>query len=197
MSAPIAFVDTETDGIHSGRKVWEVAVVRREPDGTEVPWQAFVDIDLSTADPFGLRVGRFYDRHPLGRDFSGLDQPRDERGPGWIGTAHAARRVARLTHGAHVVGAVPSFDTEVLDRLLRGHGLIPAWHYHLICVEVLAVGYLRAKGVEIDPPYSSEELAETLVGAGRLSAAEHERHTAMSDVRFAMRMYDAIMGGGS
>jgi hypothetical protein len=113
-----------------------------------------------------------------------------------------------MTHGAHVVGAVPSFDTHVLDGLLRGHGLIPAWHYHLIDVEVLAVGYLAGRGVKIGstvvdkhgntrlrtPPYSSDELTEAL---GVESAAEHERHTAMGDVRWVMRMYDAIMGSAS
>jgi hypothetical protein len=204
MSAPIVFMDTECDGLRPDRKVWEVAIVRREPDGRETEWQAFVDIDLSTAEPFGLKVGRFYERHPAGRELSGLDQPRDERGPGWIGTAHAARRVARLTHGAHVVGAVPSFDTNVLDGLLRGHGLIPAWHYHLIDVEVLAVGYLAGRGKTVvnkdgntrlrTPPYSSDELTEAL---GVESAADDERHTAMGDVRWVMRMYDAIMGGAS
>jgi hypothetical protein len=55
MSAPIVFMDTECDGLRPDRKVWEVAIVRREPDGRETEWQAFVDIDLSTAEPFGLR----------------------------------------------------------------------------------------------------------------------------------------------
>jgi len=40
-------------------------MVRREPDGSEREVSFFVEIDLSTADPFGLRVGRFNERHPL------------------------------------------------------------------------------------------------------------------------------------
>ena len=28
MTAPIVFLDTETDGLHPGRRVWEVAMIR-------------------------------------------------------------------------------------------------------------------------------------------------------------------------
>jgi hypothetical protein len=193
MTAPIVFLDTETDGVHEGRKVWEIAAVRREPDDTEVEWQAFVDIDLSTADPFGLRVGRFYERHPLGRGLAGLDPSGKAK---LLSPNEAAFLAARITHGAHIVGAVPNFDTEVLGRLLREHGLTPAWHYHLIDVEALAVGYLAADterfGKGTPPPWKSDELGEAL---GVEQASEQERHTAMGDVRWVMRMYDAVMGG--
>lgn len=64
MSAPLCFVDCETDGVHPGRQPWEVAIIRREPDGPQDVVRFFVELDLSTADPFGLRVGRFYHRHP-------------------------------------------------------------------------------------------------------------------------------------
>jgi hypothetical protein len=33
----------------------------------------------------------------------------------------------------------------VLDRMLRAHKLIPAWHYHLIDVENLAFGWLAGQ----------------------------------------------------
>lgn len=189
--APLAFVDTETDGVHPGRKLWEVAIVRREPDGTETEWETFVDIDLSTADPFGLRVGRFYQRHPLGRELSGTPDTWDPPDPLPSRVDDVAHRVAQLTHGAHLIGAVPNFDTEVLDQLLREHGLLPAWHYHLVDVENLAVGYLARRGEPMAPPWSSEGLSGAL---GVPVASEQERHTAMGDVRWAMRMYDAILG---
>jgi len=194
MSAPLAFIDTETDGVHPDRKVWEVAIIRREPDtdtspGKQTEWSTFVEIDLSTADPFGLRVGRFYDRHPLGLHLAtgrskvpGTVMPRDE----------VATKVAQLTHGAHLVGAVPNFDAEVLAPLLRSHGLTPAWHYHLVDVENLAVGWLAGQGKPVSPPWSSTELTEA---AGVEPAAEEERHTALGDARWAMRLYDAIIGG--
>lgn len=191
MSAPICFIDTETDGVHPGRKPWEIALIRREPDGTERETSFFVEIDLSTADPFGLKVGRFYERHPYGRFLSGLDgYDIGDLSP--MSAPVAAECVARWTHGAHLVGAVPNFDSEVFDRLLRDHGLAPSWHYHLIDVEALAVGYVAAKGTPVSPPWSSDTLMGIL---GVAIPAEKDRHTALGDARWAMRTYDAVMGG--
>jgi hypothetical protein len=191
LTAPIVFCDTETDGVYPGRKPWEIAIIRREPDGRETEWQAFVEIDLSTTpDGFGIKVGKFHDRHPFGR----LIAHQDDRG---IGDAllptQAAIKVAQLTHGAHIVGAVPNFDTETLAALLRNEGLIPAWHYHLIDIENLAVGFLAARGEPIAPPWRSDQLTEAL---GLPPIPEDERHTALGDARWAQRMYDAVMSGG-
>jgi hypothetical protein len=190
---PICFIDTETDGVHPGRKVWEIALIRRDDQGQrEVSF--FVDIDLSTADPFGLKVGRFYDRHPWGRVISGLDQPDPVASwadPGFKTQLDAARIVARMTHGAHLIGAVPNFDSEVFDRLLRDNGLCPSWHYHLIDVEALAVGYAAAKGLAIAPPWKSDDLME-IIGVEKPS--EQERHTALGDARWCVKTYDAVMG---
>lgn len=186
--APIAFMDCETDGVHPDRKVWEIAIIRREPDGTETEWQAFVEIDLSTADPFGLRVGKFYGRHPFGRFIA----HGDDRGLGdSLLPTQAAIKVAQLTHGAHLVAATPNFDAEVFDHLLRSNGLVPAWHYHLIDIGVLALGALAAKGEVFRPPYKSDELTEAL---GVELATDEERHTAMGDTRWVRRVYDAVMG---
>lgn len=35
MTAPIVFLDTETTGTTSVDQIWELAAVRRDPDGTE------------------------------------------------------------------------------------------------------------------------------------------------------------------
>lgn len=190
--SPLVFIDTETTGVHGRRRVWEVGLIRRDPDGREVRWETFVDVDLSEADRFGLRVGKFYDRHPMGRRLSGKAGV-DER---WTARTckpeHAAWRVAELTHGAHIIGAVPDFDTRSLEELLGEHGLISAWHYHIICAEVLAVGYLAGKGQTFHPPYGSDELTEAL---GIAPAPPELRHTALADAEWAMRIYDAVMGG--
>jgi hypothetical protein len=191
MPAPLCFLDTETDGVHPGRKAWEIAMIRREPDGREREASFFVTIDLATADPFGLKVGGFYDRHPLGRRLS--------RGPGAAGSARqkaikdAAYLVAEFTHGAHIVGAVPNFDTEVLAELLREVGFTPAWHYHLVDVENLAVGYLASTSGAMQPPWSSDEITTRL---GLPPVPEEDRHTALGDARWAQSIYDRVMQGG-
>ncbi|NEW49376.1 hypothetical protein GV792_04870 [Nocardia cyriacigeorgica] len=208
MSAPIVFLDTETDGVHPGRKVWEIAMIRRDEHG-ERELSMFLDINLSTADPFGLKVGRFYDRHPFGQYLAGATDSAhvDPWHPGGaVDPGYAADVVARWTHGAHIVGAVPNFDTEVLAAMLREHGLTPAWHYHLIDIEALMVGWLHgaaapAKAVMpqsvrevLGLPWKSDDLTAAI---GVEPTPEAERHTALGDARWAMRVYDAIVGGAS
>ena len=195
---PLAFIDTETTGVHPDRRVWEVAIIRRDDHGQrEITF--FVDADLSNADPFGLQVGRFYERHPFGRLLSGRDSIRDNDE---VTEELAAARVAEWTHGAHLVGTVPSFDAGCLDPMLRRHGLIPGWHYHLIDVEAMAVGWLEAmrrhglgeNGVDADPvtpPWRSDDLSRA---CGVEPPADDERHTALGDARWAMRWYDAMTG---
>lgn len=211
MTAPIVFLDTETDGVHPDREVWEIAMIRRD-DAGQRETAFFVDIDLSTADPFGLKVGRFYERHPLGMHLSGAD-PGEEpytsetfgsRPDGYHGRRRAALEVARWTHGAHIIGAVPNFDTEVLANLLRDNGLTPSWHYHLIDIEALAAGSVagrwaqgRSDGNPSEPgpfdfglPWKSDDLSRA---CGVEPPSEEERHTALGDARWAMRLYDAVI----
>lgn len=204
----LCFLDTETDGIHPGRQAWDVAMIRRDDTG-ERTLSFYVELNLSTADPFGLNVGRFYDRHPMGQFLAGhrSKQPlplADAYNPDfdytdlYLSPWTAAQAVARWTHGAHIVGAVPNFDTETLAALLRERGLTPAWHYHLIDVEALAVGFLHGvhRSTEWEPtalpalPWESDGLSRAL---GVDPPSEDERHTALGDARWAMRLYDAIV----
>ncbi len=210
---PLCFIDTETTGVHPGREVWEIAMIRRDDNGQK-ELSFYVEVNLSKADPIGLSVGRFYERHPDGRLLSGCagigqTSPDPDR-QGLVSRDRAARSVATWTHGAHLVGAVPNFDAETLAPLLREHRYTPAWHYHLIDVEALAVGYLagqwaRAKrdadqtgaSVEDGPfriplPWNSDELTRA---CGVEPASDEERHTALGDARWAMRLYDAIRKG--
>lgn len=207
-TAPLAFIDTETTGVHPGRRAWEIAIIRREPDGQERTLHVFVvDVDLSEADPYGLKVGRFYERHPY---FNGtvddalVDDP-------WFGyrtgpmpatarllaEGQAAGQVERLTRGAHLVGAVPNFDAEVFADMLRRHQVVPAWHHHLIDVGSLAVGYLAGCAAEnpfsahASVPWRSDDLSRA---CGVEPAGDDERHTALGDATWAMRLYDAITG---
>lgn len=184
MTRPLCFLDTETDGLHPGRRAWEIAIIRREPDGEETTWEAMLDIDLQTADASGLRVGRFYERHPYGRFISGRSRinPRSVL-QGWplLEQREAAEQVARLTHGALIVGAVPNFDTETLTPLLHEHGLTPAWHYRLRCVQTLAAGYLR------------RDIGSLHDCAEALGITPHDEHTALGDALTAQAIYDHVM----
>lgn len=192
----LCFIDTETTGVHPGRLAWEIALIRRDDTGERERTIQVTDVDLSNADPFGLNIGGFYERHV---DYDG----KREDDVLYMTEADAATFIEDWTRGAHLVGAVPDFDARTLDPMLRRHGLIPAWHYHLVDVEAMAVGWLNARHaasrhgatdprLPIAPPWKSDTLS---MMCGVNPPSEAERHTALGDARWAMRWYDAMTGG--
>lgn len=213
--APLAFIDTETTSLRPDRRAWEIGLITRIPatvypdgqpseDTRDVEYRWLIDaadLDLGNADLNSLKVGRFHDRHPQA-GAPGRTEPMPE--------ADVLAEVERLTRGAHLVGAVVSFDAEVLAARMRAHGICPSGHYHLIDVEALAVGCLSAlhrvhtwppgirddRGMDrlpelIGPPWKSDDLAAAL----GVTISEQDRHTALGDARFARDIYDAVMGG--
>lgn len=175
MTAALAFVDTETTGLDPRmHEVWEIGLVLRDSEGVEVERHWQLPVDLGRADPMALSVGRFYERSIQG---GGRD--------GELTPPHAfARHFAELTHGAHLVGAVPSFDDAFLKRLLRIFHQCPGWNYHLVDVENLVAGRLG-----LTPPWNSNDLSRAI----GVDPDNFERHTALGDVRWAMALYDAVM----
>ena len=212
---PICAVDTETTSLRPDRRAWDIALIRRDDEG-ERRVQFFIELDaldLPNADLFSLNVGKFWDRHPQATRLSaGQDIVCDavELWSSWakadvfavpegavVDAATAAHIIAGMTHGAHLVGAVPNFDAEVLAALLRDNGLTPSFHYHLIDVEALAVGWVcawdRGDGRPgIRPPWGSDDLSSAL---GVPLPAPDKRHTALGDAEWALAMYDHITGG--
>jgi len=209
----IIALDTETTGIGPDRRVWELGLIvtgelpswwrddefmRRGRLGLDAPghYRWFVDaadLDLSNADPFALRVGRFYDRHPQFVTAPAVT----------VREAELLRWVERLTRGQHLLGAVPNFDADVLDRRMRAHGILPSFHHHLIDVEALAVGYLHGLFTHTDNPldlpavlsqfpWRSDELSRA---CGVEPPAEQDRHSALADADWAWRWWQAITGG--
>lgn len=206
MSAPLAFIDTETTGLDPDQhEIWEVALILRDSEGIEVErvWQ--LPVDLGKADPMALKIGRWYERR---WPWPAYPPPyaiiRDETDAKRMAAAVEAREqfvvprelmhewaalFAELTHGAHLVGAVISFDEERLRRLLRRHHACPTWHYHLVDVEALAAGLIARSDGFAHPPWNSEHLSRA-VG---VEPDEFDRHTALGDARWAMAIYDAVM----
>jgi DNA polymerase III epsilon subunit-like protein len=168
------FVDTETTGLDPDRhEIWEVGLIYKPPQ-TDV-WQErtwFLPVDLGRADSFALKLTDFHSRYP-----SELS----------VSLEAFARMFAKLTRGKHLCGAVISFDEERLRKLLKANGACPEWHYHLIDVEALAVGYLAAQGKTLALPWDSEELSAA-VGV----EADAHKHEALADARWAKRIYEAV-----
>ena len=189
---PICFIDTETTGLGPESKPWEIAIIRRDEHG-DVEHHLLVELpDQSKADPYALRLGGFYERHPQGIALTTKVTPGHlEVQP----TSFAARIVARLTHGAYLVGVNPAYDVDVLGRLMRANGVLPTWDYHLVDLYALCIGWLNARGADagmdpFTPPWPKSDVLADLCGV--TAATTEDRHTAMGDARWAMRWYDAI-----
>ena len=192
MSASVCFIDTETTSLRHDRRAWEIGIIARASDGSETEHHWFVgaeDLDLGNADVMSLKIGRFYERHPQPSAHwtTGLPVVSSE--------ATALRDVEAVTRGAHLVGAVVSFDADVLGQRMRANGICPSWHYHLIDVEALAVGYLAGRGSAdlFDPsalPWKSDDLSAAL----GITVRDEDRHTALGDAKWARAIYDAVMG---
>ena len=197
---PVVVVDTETTGLDPRQhEVYEIALI--EADGTENRW--WIEPDLARADPTALRIGHYYERAPLAV-WGGKAWRRKREDNGWESTRpeEVAASVANRVFGKHLIGAVPSFDAAFLEVFLRRHKQSPAWHYHLIDVEALAVGYLAGRmavsgdSIEphaeaIGPPWDSSELTERL----GIKVSDEDKHTALGDARWAKAIYDAVMNG--
>jgi len=200
----LCFLDTETTSLRPDRRAWEVGLIVRDPGGEDREFHWFVgteDLDLGNADPMSLKVGQFYERHP---DYAGVIT--SDR----VTEAYVLCRLEKWTRGAHLVGAVVSFDAELIAARMRAHWMCPSWHYHLVDVEALAAGWLhrdaavkenrqsaleeasRQRDLAV-PPWNSDELTAAL----GVKVPEGERHTALGDARWARAVYDAVTGRAS
>jgi oligoribonuclease (3'-5' exoribonuclease) len=171
----LAFVDIETTGLQPEiHDIFEIALIVRDGRKSEEhSW--WLPVDLGTAEPDALRLTQYYQRKAVaGKEADPLV---------------VAEHVASLTAGAHLVGLSPAFDARFLERFLRRYGVRHAWHYHLVDVEALAAGKLG-----LEPPWSSDDLSQR-IGVEPPSAAE--RHSALGDIRWTARLYDAVMHGGT
>jgi hypothetical protein len=181
MSA-ICFVDTETTGLALTDDIWEFAGIRREEDGSQRELHLFIDHDN---DKCGLLPQSFLADHVARWDTATSVSPQ-----------FAASEIAGFMGGkAHVVGAVPNFDTERIALLLRRFGHVPSWHHHLIDVENLAVGYIYGsvpdgQTATVLLPWDSDHLSRRI----GVTPPTETRHTAMGDALWAMAIYDRVTG---
>ena len=192
----LAFVDCETTGLDPERhEMWELAVVTVAPwdcDDEPGEWTWQLPVDLESADPQGLSVGRFYERRRqlprLGGEALVRYPSAAEHGWDHLPVSEAAQQVAGLLDATHLVGAVPSFDAAFIGRWLRANGQAPTWHYHLVDVEALVAGRTAQP-----PPWHSGSLSLS-VG---VDPQRFERHSALGDARWARALYEAALSCGA
>lgn len=194
--ADIVFMDTETLGLDIDSPIWEFAAIRRNGDtGTESQLHLFIQ----------------HDPHPwLGQmpyEFAADYAARYDHDNA-VGINAAAGMITAFLDGRpHIIGAVPDFDTtRIRHQLLRPNHIPDPWHYHLIDIENVVVGYLVGIGKQavndgvlhaIDlgkalPPYDSNELSTAV----DVDPEAFPRHTAMGDVEWVRAQWDNVTSRG-
>jgi oligoribonuclease (3'-5' exoribonuclease) len=198
----LAFTDTETTGLDPVRHaLWEIAIIRREPDGTETEhlWQIRpTRAELAVADLEALCINRYHDRAAVPGAAVAADMLADAAPLGYL---DVARRVFAALDGAVLVGSNPHFDASFLHRFLQT-GRVP-WHYRPVDVATLAAGYVH--GASDATQYPGADAASALPFSSRdLSRAvgveppgPDAAHTALGDARWARDVFDAVTGGGA
>ncbi|MBM7083620.1 3'-5' exonuclease [Micromonospora humidisoli] len=201
-SSTIVALDLETTGLDPDRHhIWEIgAIVRDHRDPSlDGEWHWLLRPNLAQAEPRALQISRYYERawpvQDPDRQGYALRLPAEHGKPhtNWTRMA-VARRLAELLDSANLVGINPAFDAGFLGRFLRSHWQTPTWHYHLVDVGALTLGYTAALSQALGRPapalpWRIDDLA-TQLGVPVDPAA---RHTAMGDARFALALYDKIM----
>lgn len=205
-STDLCFIDLETTGLDPNRhSIWDIGMII---NGEEFQW--FLDLEpseLETAESMALSIGDYHRRmhearrrrsnargiRPLGAGGSSATDDEEntvmrEHEIVSAGDRHTLMHfIAYKTAGAHIVGAVPSFDVAFLGNLMRLHSVVPSWHYHLIDVENLAAGKLG-----VQPPWKLDDLLDELY-----INRHHDtfmKHTAIGDARMARAIYHEVFG---
>lgn len=198
----LCFVDIETTSLDDRTgEVWEIGIIDRTPgqDDVEHLWQ--VRPTLRHADPKSLEINRYYERSVLRDSLPGAAAKLTGAGTYVEAPARApAYHLAELLTGAHVVGGNPSFDHRFLRAFLAEHGETWMAHYHLIDVQVLALGWLYgiAAGSGLDERMAPTGLpwrSTDLYRAVGINPDDYEAHTALGDARLVRDVFDAVTGG--
>lgn len=179
---PLVWIDTETTSLRHDRRAWDVALIRRTPDG-DVEHQWFIvadDLDLGGADLAALRIGRFHQRHP---QYTGGGAEEE-----WA----LLDQVEELTRDAVLLGSHPAFDMDTLAPRMRANGVCPSWHYRPVDVPVLALGVLLGRGVQVPARDDGTLSTDDVCRAFGLDVSGYERHTALGDCRLFRDLYNVV-----
>lgn len=185
---PLAFVDTETTGLDPIRHaVWEIAVIRREDDGTETEhlWQIRpTKAELRVAEPKALEINRYYERIAV-PDGAPAANMLAHGGPAPMDYLDAARDIFQALDGGVLIASNPHFDASFLHRLLQT-GRTP-WHYRPYDIVQLAAMKIGAEAAG-PLPWDSKALSRAV---GVEPPAKGEAHTALGDARWHKAVHDA------
>lgn len=184
VETPLIFLDCETTGLDPVLDdMWEFCAIRRDPGvGYERRLHVFLEHNTDRAQFLPEKFRRDHDA----RYDPAVAFPRREA------AAMIAGFLACPPTPPHLVGLNPSFDVWQITTLLTEHGQpLNLWNYHLLDLNPMMVQKLTDLGQRPVFPWRSDALAEAL---GVLPA--EDRHTAVGDVEWQMRIWDALIPSG-
>ncbi len=100
-----------------------------------------------------------------------------------------AREFVRLVMDKHLVGMNPAFDDKFLVPLMQTGQEAVMWHYHLIDLEAMILGYLAGAGTDLSIPWKSTDLSLAI----GVDPEAFERHTALGDAMWARAVYAKLV----
>ncbi len=181
-TAPLVFLDCETTGLGLEDPIWEIGLIRREPDGAETVHHFFVEHDQAAA---GQLPEKYRADHDARYGAAELVWAPEQL---WVVLAYLLRPCPETGVRAHVVGCCPWFDTTRISLQLLAED--EPWHHHLIDVEAMAFSWLtRAPGsTRHGLPWIPDQMFADL----GLDLDRYPRHTALGDARLARDVFDTI-----
>lgn len=167
----ICFLDTETTGLDPQQaEVIEVAVIRREHDGTETRFHTLI------------KPERIEDAHPKALEINGYaaDPTRWDDAPTMAEVGH---EIADFCRNSVICGHNISFDEGMIAANFKWAGIRRRIPYHKIDTITLAWEHLIPMGLE----RVGMDAIRDFLGWSKDGA-----HTAMKDAEDAMSLYDLL-----
>lgn len=176
MNRPLCFIDTETTGLDPNvAEVIEIAISRREPDGSESHYYTLVQPEnIEAASPKALEMNGYQD-----------DPSR------WLNApplAEVGESILSFLDGGILVGHNVGFDEQMLSANLKRAGVAGRVPYHKIDTVTLVYEHLFPQGLE----WASLGAVRTFLGWDSTGA-----HTAQKDVEDTMRLFDLLWRSGT
>lgn len=145
---PVVFVSAHCTHPQRPARVWEVALVRVQPQATGAPVEVARDtfrVEMNSTrdcDIEHLTDTGFFARHPFGTWLAGKGDahPALTPGPSLATSLTAARRIARATHGCDVAAWDVTSEVLALTSVLHGQHLAPTWSGRFLDLGSLAGG---------------------------------------------------------
>lgn len=174
----ICFLDTETTGLDPQQaEVIEVAVIRREPDGTLARLKC-AEARFHTL----IKPERIEDAHPKALEINGYaaDPSRWDDAPTM---AEVGDQIADFCRNSVICGHNVSFDETMIAANFKWAGVRRRIPYHKIDTITLAYEHLIPMGLE----RVGMDAIRDFLGWSKDGA-----HTAMKDAEDAMSLYDLL-----